>query len=302
MSTHPSAAPRRRRRRRRPNYWLRRLMVLLLLLSPGLLWLGWSAIKQGLTLPAEGSAPRVAANQPVYVLALGVDRRTEDAGRSDTIILVRLDPTAQSLHLIHIPRDTEVSLPEGGPSKINAAYAEGGPELVTQVVGRLLDIPQPYYVTVDFASFEAIIDALGGVEITVDQHYQYEDPYQDLYIDIPAGRQVMYGRTALQYVRLRYDGATNSDIGRIQRQQQFIQALQAKLTDPASWWKARDLFKIVRQHVTTNIPEADQLQLVESAFAARGNIKMEILPGDFAGADWVLDRAAWKELIRSWSR
>lgn len=301
MSTQPSAAP-RRRRRKRPKYWLRRLMVLLLILSPGLLWLGCSALQRGLTLPAEGSAPRVAANQPVYVVALGVDRRTEDSGRSDTIILVRLDPTTQTLDLIHIPRDTEVSLPEGGPSKINAAYAEGGPELVTQVVGRLLDIPQPYYVTVDFASFEAIIDALGGVEITVDQHYQYEDPYQDLYIDIPPGRQVMYGRTALQYVRMRYDGVTNSDIGRIERQQQFIQALQAKLTDPASWWKAKDLFKIVRQYVTTNIPEADQLQLVESAFAARGNLKMEILPGDFAGADWVLDQGRWKDLVRSWNR
>lgn len=300
MSTHPSPAP-RRRRRKRPNYWLRRLMVLLLLLSPALIWLGLSALRQGI-LPAEGSAPRVAANKPVYVLALGVDRRTEDTGRSDTIILVRLDPTAQSLHLIHIPRDTEVSLPEGGQSKINAAYAEGGPELVTRVVARLLDIPQPYYVSVDFASFEAIIDALGGVEITVDQHYQYEDPYQDLYIDIPPGRQVMYGRTALQYVRLRYDGATNSDIGRIQRQQQFIQALQAKLTDPSAWWKAKDLFKILRQYVTTNIPEADQLRLVESAFAARGNLKMDVLPGDFAGADWVLDQARWKDLVQSWNR
>lgn len=302
MSTTPVGRTPRRRRRRRARYWLRRLALLLIILTPFLAWRGWAALHQGFILPAEGNAPRIAANQPVYVLVLGVDRRTGDTGRSDTIILVRLDPNERTLHLINIPRDTEVTLPSGGTSKINAAYAQGGADLVTQVVSQLLAIPQPYYVTVDFKSFEALVDELGGVEITVDQHYQYEDPYQDLYIDIPEGRQVMYGRTALQFVRMRYDGVTNSDIGRIQRQQQFIQALKEKLSSPASWLKAKDLLEIARRYVVTNIPEADQLSLAESAFASRGNLDMQILPGSIVGADWVLDQSQWSEVVRSWSR
>lgn len=299
-TTAPAPLP-RRRRGKRPNYWLRRLTVLLVLLSPFLGWWGWSTLQHSLTFASEGTAPRVAVNKPVYVVVLGVDQRTDDTGRSDTLILARLDANAQSLHLINIPRDTRVTLPGEDSSKINAAYSQGGAERVTRAVGDLLQIPQPYYVKVDFQSFEEIIDELGGVALTVDQHYVYDDPYQDLHIDIPAGRQVLYGRTALHFVRMRYDGVTNSDLGRIQRQQQFITALKEKLSAPSSWLKAPDLLKVARRYVTTNIPEQDQLRLVEAAFQARENLQIQVLPGSIEGADWILDKAQWSEVVRAWS-
>lgn len=292
-----------RRRKKKPNYWMRRLMLLLVLLLPLGLWRGWVYLNSALPIEAEGSAPPVDTTRPVYVTLIGVDEREHDIGRSDTLILVRIDPKTSRLDVVNIPRDTLVTFKSGKQSKINAAYSIDGAPFVTEVVQDLLGIPRPYYVTLNFKAFEEIIDYLGGVEIDVEKHYQYEDPYQDLYIDIPAGRQRLDGETALQYVRLRYDGVTNSDIARIERQQKFINALKERVASPSAWFRATDLMTTLRKHVKTNIPQADQLKLAQALFQARNSLKMQTLPGqpDDATGNWILDRQAWSKVVADWA-
>lgn len=298
----PGPAPLKGGRRKRPNYWWRRLMLLLLLLLPLVVWKGWSSL-DALPIEPEEEAPPVAAGQPVYIVVMGVDERKEDIGRADTLILVRLDPDAQHVGLVNIPRDTLITWPSGDQGRINTAYSIGGAREVTEAVGNLLAIPRPYYVTVNFQAFTEVVDLIGGVTINVPHHYVYEDPLQDLYIDIPAGLQTMRGETALKYVRLRYDGFTNSDIARIERQQQFMAAMKEKLSSPAYWSRIPSIIKSARRHVKTNLPENDQVHLAEAAFKARDQIQMLTLPGapDDETGDWLFDKQAWSEVIKSWS-
>lgn len=292
----------RSRRKKQPNYGLRRLMVLLFVMSPFLLWYTYASARDSLTVKAEGSAPRVEKAKPVYVLLMGVDERKDDVGRSDTVILLRLGREPGKIDLVSIPRDTRITL-KGRRAKLNAAYPTGGADLVCEVVSNLLYIPKPYYVKVNLEAFERIIDRLGGVDMTVDRDYHYEDPYQDLVIDIRAGRQTMDGATALQFVRLRYDGVTNDDIGRIKRQQQFIQAVKEKFTEPSTWFTIPTLIGTMKDSVATNVPEKDQLPLARALFDARNAMRMTTLPGtpDDATGDWLLDPARWSEVKESWS-
>lgn len=291
-----------RRRKPRPRYWLRRLMVLSLLAVPFLIWWGWSFWK-GLPLQAEGSAPRVASG-PVYVAIMGVDERKDDVGRSDTLMLLRLDAKLNRVDIVNIPRDTLITFDSGKQSKINAAYSIGKADLTCDVLKSLLGIPKPYYVTLNFQAFIDIVDALDGVSLHVDKHYVYDDPYQDLHIDIPAGQQTLKGEQALHYVRLRYDGVTNSDIARIERQQQFLKALKDKLSSPAYWSRIPDLVAILRTNTRTNIPEKDQLKLAQAMYTVRGNVTMQTLPGtaDDATGDWIINPTAWKGVTEEWAK
>lgn len=299
-----SRPPRRARRtkRRRPRYWLRRLVFLLLLAMPFLVWKGWDLARQ-FPFASTGDAPRVVSGAPVYIAIMGVDHRTEDIGRSDTLILARLDAKRQQVNLISIPRDTRIILSTGETAKINAAYSTGGADRVTEAVSDLLDIPRPYYIKMDLEGFEAIVDKLGGVELDIAKHYVYDDPEQDLHIDIPSGRQQLDGEMALKYVRLRYDGVTNSDIGRIERQQQFLGAMKEKMLSPANWSRIPDMASTLRTYVETNIPEADQFTLLKAIYSARDGMQMQMLPGtpDDRTGDWLTDQSQWREVTETWS-
>jgi polyisoprenyl-teichoic acid--peptidoglycan teichoic acid transferase len=289
----------------RPRYWLRRFVLLMVLLIPAVAWGGWRMLNGGLVEPDPGAlpAPRVEPERPVYVLVIGVDERPDkdDPGRSDTLILVRLAPAARAVHVVSIPRDTMARV-RGEPERINVAYSIGGPELAARSVADLLRLPVVYYVKVNLQGFVEIIDRLGGIELEVEDDYYYHDPYQDLTISLAKGHQVLDGDKALQYVRLRYDGAANDDISRIGRQQKFMQAVRAKLI--ASPLRAPALVTVLRRYVTSNIPERDQLQLATKLFEARDSVEVLTLPGepDDSEGTWAFDREAWKALIETWPR
>lgn len=274
-------------------------MVLFLILLPVGVWYGWD-FYDSLKITPTAPAPRVVAGKPVFVAIMGVDQREHDVGRSDTLMLLRLDPKAEQVSVINIPRDTLVTL-NGDDSKINAAYALGGAEKTAEVLASLLGIERPYYVTLNFQAFEELVNLVGGVYIDVEKHYVYDDPFQDLHIDIPAGRQLLLGEQALHYVRIRYDGVTNSDIARIERQQKFLQAFKERI--PSNLTRITSMIRTVQKHVTTNIPEDDQTKLARGLFAARNSISMQTLPGtpDDATGDWLLDKAKWSEVTRTWS-
>jgi len=170
----------------------------------------------------------------INILLLGVDRReADDVPRSDTIIVVTIDPLTKDVGMLSIPRDLLVTIPGYGQDKINAAYALGanapvtGPGLIRATIEYNFGIPIHYYAEVDFDGFVRIVDTLGGVVVDVpapikDDEFPAED-YNYTRVYFAPGLQHMDGKTALRYVRTRHD---DNDFSRGYRQQQVLRALR----------------------------------------------------------------------------
>ncbi|MDR2006044.1 MAG: LCP family protein [Acidaminococcales bacterium] len=195
------------------------------------------------------------------VAILGVDRRNEDEGRADAVIVAMYDPKAEKINLISVPRDMRVYINGGLWDKINHAYNYGGTENVVATLEKFLGISIKYYVQVDFSGFERIVDAIGGVPLTVRERMYYEDPWDGpsgFIIDLKPGEQVLDGKKAMQFVRYRDE---EGDVGRVKRQQDFLAAFYAKMADPAMWTSLPDLTMIALSSVSTNMGFADMLQI-----------------------------------------
>jgi LCP family protein required for cell wall assembly len=205
----------------------------------------------------QSARPLDPGAEASYVLLLGLDSFGENE-RSDTIMVAKLE--ADGVKLLSIPRDLRVTFPDGTTHKINAAYARGGAELVRQLVSDRLDIPLHWYVVADYQGFIEVIDALGGVTLNVERAMQYEDTKQDLVIDIPAGEQTLSGQEALDYWRYR-DAATRQDLGRIERQHKFLNALAEKVATIESFEQVRSLLQTALENVRTNIAFVDAVSL-----------------------------------------
>ncbi|GBD16492.1 Putative transcriptional regulator YvhJ [bacterium HR26] len=193
-----------------------------------------------LVFPTPGSGeppvqlPNWEKKDRINVLLLGVDKReSEDVPRSDTIIIVTIDPLTRDVAMLSIPRDLLVTIPGYGDTKINAAYSYGaqsevtGPGLVRATIEYNFGIPIHYFAEVDFEGFVRIVDTLGGVTVDVPAPIK-DDEYPGEHFDytriyFPTGLQHMDGRTALRYVRTRHD---DNDFARGARQQQVLQALR----------------------------------------------------------------------------
>ena len=239
----------------------------------------------------------------VNMLLLGTDRNygkggtvAEKSARTDTIILACLNTAQGKAYLFSIPRDTIVKIPGHGTGLINAAHVFGGSALVVETVERLLDVNIPYWASVDFEGFQALIDALGGVEIEVEKDLKYYDRAGGFKIDLKAGRQVLSGEEALQYVRFRSDAL--GDIGRVRRQQKLLAAVAQKALrlDSVNRWPA--LYKVVERTVETNLTKLEMLRI--GAYLKKvglEKIETRTLPGNFSGSHWRLDDAAARELV-----
>jgi LCP family protein required for cell wall assembly len=202
----------------------------------------------------EGRAPieipeidRADAGSAQTIMILGSDQRYGDrrAGlkpRSDTILLVRLDPDKSVIAVTSVPRDLLVEIPGLGRSKINAAYELGGERATVRTVKRLLSTPERpfpinHVVTVDFSGFRRVIDYIGCVYVDIDRDYFNDQggPLGYATIDIDPGYQKLCGRNSLDYVRYRHG---DNDLVRAARQQDFLRQIRnqegiRKLSSPA---------------------------------------------------------------------
>jgi len=203
--------------------------------------------EEGREIPGD----KVNWNGKINILVIGLDKSSR---LTDTIILFQIDGKNKQIRSISIPRDTRVKSGKGY-SKINSLYAGKDRELATmKMVKSLTGLPIHYYATINLDGFKNLVDYLGGVEITVDKDMKYKDPYQNLYIDIPAGTHLMDGNMAEQYVRFRkgssgYDG---SDVQRTKRQQYFIKALIKQHLTLSNITRAGDIFNEMKKYLTTN--------------------------------------------------
>jgi LCP family protein required for cell wall assembly len=175
---------------------------------------------------------------PAVALVIGYDHRLADGkgapSRSDTLMLVRADPATDSISLLSFPRDmrVEIRCPGRTPytDRINAAYANCGPQGSLETVKALTGIPINYLITVNFRGFRQIVDRLGGAWVDVDRRY-FNDrggPAGYAKIDLRPGYQKLSGRKALDYVRYRH---TDSDLYRVARQQQFVKAFKGQVQE-----------------------------------------------------------------------
>jgi LCP family protein required for cell wall assembly len=184
------------------------------------------ALDQNEDLKLGGQLAKSDPGKPQTILLLGSDKRPDDAtdggagtgARSDTIILVRLDPGNQATALMSLPRDLKVEIPGYGVGKINEAYSYGGPRLTTRTVKQLTGLSINHVINVDFHGFQKAIDAIDCIYTDVDRRY-YNDTAEFAYINIPAGYQQMCGDKALQYARFRHE---DSDLVRGIRQQDLL--------------------------------------------------------------------------------
>jgi polyisoprenyl-teichoic acid--peptidoglycan teichoic acid transferase len=170
--------------------------------------------------------------KPQTLLILGSDRRPRmnaegaSGARSDTIMLVRLNPDKEATAIMSLPRDLKVRIPGRGVDKINAAYAYGGPALTLQTVKQLTGLPINHVINVTFKGFWRAVNAIGCVYADVDRDY-FNDSAEFAYINIDPGYQRLCARQALQYVRFRH---YDTDLVRSARQQDFLRQMKQQVT------------------------------------------------------------------------
>jgi len=158
---------------------------------------------------------------------------TDQSGaRTDTIMLAALDGKGKAVNILQIPRDTMLDV-ERQDKKVNASYAYGKYDLLKKDLQNYFGVPIDGYVLVNTKGFRNIVDLMGGVEVTVPFNMDYEDPEQDLYIHLKAGKQILNGSKAEQYVRFR-KGYVDQDLGRMRAQKAFLSAAIKKMLTPST--------------------------------------------------------------------
>jgi LCP family protein required for cell wall assembly len=198
----------------------------------------------------------------VLFVGLDTDSTRESRGEavnSDALMLVSVSADQSEVALVSLPRDTiDVPLPDGSTyeGKINALYGEQGLDGLAEAMASLYDVPLDGYLALNMDDFAALVDGVGGVEVSPDQ--PIEDPAAQ--IDIDAGTQTIDGSTAEGYVRTRFD----QDYGRMRRQQEVIVEIVRGLVDPEADLDVRSLIDGL-ESLDTDLPLEDLATLLEIA-------------------------------------
>ena len=269
----PPRKPRRKRRRRwvRVALWTTGMLLLVVLAVGAAGFYMFYGDYSRLTSPPKDfrqaekqiDPTLPEANAAAIALVIGSDHRYTDGSapaRSDTLMLVRIDPRTHLISLLSLPRDLWVDIPGFGQDKINAAYSDGGPKLALETVKQATGLHVNYLVGVNFHSFTSLVNELGGVYLPVDQAYVHTEADNNLLpvserwsaIDILPGYQLLNGANALAFSRFRH---TDSDFYRTARQQTFLHAFEQKVSDRFHGISLTDLgtIKMVIDTISSNV-------------------------------------------------
>ena len=298
QSATASGGPKRRRRWGR---WIALGVVGALLLT--LLWglLGYRAFSNGVDeanerLPQRAQAQlakrdRSILSEPTTLLVIGTDGGRApgraDANRSDSLMLVRLDPGTHRISYLSIPRDLRVEIPGYGTSKINAANQIGGPALTIATVKALTGLPFDHVVVVDFDGFKELIDAIGGIEVDVPKAVlsnRFDCPYKPSRCDdwegwrFEKGTQQMDGRRALVYSRIRTNqlDPSDSDITRGVRQQIVADAVGDEIASFGTFLRLPFMGEELAAPLATDLSAWELAQLGWIRFRSSGSLRCRL--------------------------
>jgi LCP family protein required for cell wall assembly len=203
---------------------------------------------------------------PFSVLLLGVDERAGDKGRSDTIIVLGVNPNTNSIKMISIPRDTRTELiGRGTKDKINHAYAYGGIEMSMNTVENFLDIPIDYFIQINMEGFKDIVDSVGGVTVANDFAFSYEGH------NFPKGELSLNGEEALAFSRMRYEDP-RGDFGRQLRQRMIIQGIIKNGASLSSLGNYKEIFTALGKNVKTNLTFDEMVDIQSNYKDAASNV------------------------------
>ncbi|MCL6443229.1 MAG: LCP family protein [Alicyclobacillus sp.] len=245
-------------------------------------------------------APPPDASSRFTILLIGTDTRPgETGGNTDVLMVLSIDYKHRRIALLSVPRDTMVQLPHGITGKINAAYDIGGVQATDEIVQNLIHFDIPNYAITHFGGLVNIIDTIGGIWVKVPEpmHYNTGDKLYGV-IDLNPGYQRLTGQQALGFVRFREDPL--GDIGRTERQQAFLKALESALLKPSNILKLPQLVSEFSSTIDTNLSKSQELSFASNAsmFKSFKMITMT-LPGAYYDQNgisyWLVNpkEAAW---------
>src|SRR5690554_1673548 len=205
----------------------------------------------------------MSSGDPLSFLLMGVDARAADRGRTDTLMVLTVNPNDNSMKMLSIPRDTRTEIiGRGFNDKINHAYAFGGPEMSINTVENFLDIPIDYFVTVNMEGFKEIVDALGGVSVENDfafsqSGYTFEE-----------GELFLNGDQALAYSRMRKQDP-RGDFGRNDRQRKVVFGMIDSGAQISNLTKTGPILQSLGNNVTTNLSFDEMMKIANNYRSAR---------------------------------
>ena len=299
MAGHFKTREERKLLKKQKRYWLVIYLILFLLGTGSTLYFTHNHSRVSNALRLITRQTTFPGKEKLNILFLGVDEDM-DSSRTDTIILANLSLKNPQLNLLSIPRDTRVKIPGRGMDKINAAHVYGGSELTIKTVENLLGISLDYYVLTNFKGFREIVDLLGGVELEVEKRMRYRDRRGGLDINLYPGKQRLDGEEAMEYVRFRHDA--EGDIGRIERQQKFIQAVYEQMLQPAKLVRIPGIIHQLQENLETNLALSQMVELASLAKKVEQvKIKRATIPGTSASirgiSYWQADKEETEKIV-----
>jgi LCP family protein required for cell wall assembly len=276
--------PRKKPKKKRKGLKIFLIIVLALLIALGLfVWKIYSDVagttekiyKDVETEEVRESSVDISKKEPFSILLLGVDTgdlgRTEQ-GRSDTMMVLTVNPNTNTTTILSIPRDTRTEIVgHGTTDKINHAYAFGGTSMSVNTVQSMLDIPIDHYVEVNMQGLQDVVNAVGGVQVTSPLTFS-----SDGYNFTEGVKASLDGKSALAYSRMRYEDP-NGDFGRQERQRQVIQATVEKVASLSTISNYQDILGSLENNMQTSLEFDDMVKLFNNYRSAAGNIKQEQL-------------------------
>lgn len=274
--------------------WIKRfiaLFILILCIAGGYEYHKVHNTAQGVFSTGDGKVDKkLAAGQPVSILAMGTDvgalDRGNKGGNTDTLEVITVNPKKETITMTSVPRDTlvKVNTSEGADYvKINAAYSLGGPKKTVHQVEELLGIPVDYYVVINMGVLQKVVNAVGGVDVDNPCAFTYEGHH------FPKGKQHLNGEQALKYSRMRYDDP-NNDYGRQKRQQQIMANVIQKFKHSGSISAANKIMTAVKDGVRTDLP-------IDSVSVLYGNYRRSmnhVKTYHFHGKDATIDGTSFQ--------
>ncbi|EMA6342553.1 LytR family transcriptional regulator [Bacillus cytotoxicus] len=217
---------------------------------------------------------KISKSKPISILLLGADERGADKGRSDSLMVITLNPQTNSMKTLSIPRDTYTEIVgKGKKDKINHAYAFGGVDMSVATVENFLNIPINYYIEVNMEGFKDIVDAVDGVDVNNDLEFSLEGHH------FKKGSIHLTGDEALAYTRMR-KADPRGDFGRQMRQRQVMQAVIKKGASFSSLTSYGDVLTAIQKNVKTNLTQDQMFDMQKNYKDCLQNSEDIQIPGD----------------------